>query len=527
MKRAKGWSAKHGKVEMAGKKKGQPGRSEAFAGNALSSLLLQVVNIAVGFIVPHALIATYGSGVNGLVTSLTQFVSYIQLVEAGISSSAVFQLYAPLASGDTEEASRVISAARVFYYKSGAAFIALMLALACLYPVLVQVDGVSSLGVFVLVLALGATGFLDFFTLAKYRVLLTATQRNWVIQLATIVYKVLYTSVVLAGTFGGVSVVALFVIAVVPIIVRTVILVTYARRAYPEIDFAADARGLRLDQRWDAFLLQLLGAVQSGAPTIIATFVLGDLSLVSVFSVYMLVANGLQNAINSLSQGTQASFGDVIARGQAETLKRSFREFQALAYGLSGVTCGVGIALIVPFVRLYTADIADVDYVYPLVGVLCMANVLLYHLKTPQGLLVMSAGLYRDTRVQTSVQTAILLAGSVALGAAWGMTGILVGMLLSNLYRTVDLMFYIPRKVTRTAPAETFKFMVLAVAVCAAVAVPYLVLDPPCAGWGQWVLSALVLALWGGLLTVALYRLFAREQLSGLLSRARRLAGAR
>lgn len=502
-------------------------RSKSFTSNALSSLALQVTNIVVGFIVPHALIGTYGSGVNGLVTSLTQFVSYVQLVEAGISSAAVFQLYSPIARGDAEGASRVVSAARVFYYKSGAVFTALMLVLACLYPVFVQVEGVSSPGVFVLVLALGATGFLDFFTLAKYRVLLTATQRNWVIQLASITYKVLYTAVVLAGTFAGVSVVALFVVAILPIVIRTVILVVYAKRNYPEIDFTADAKGLKLDQRWDAFFLQVLGAVQSGAPTIIATFALGDLALVSVFSVYMLVANGLQNAINSISQGTQASFGDVIARGQIETLKRSFREFQAIAYGVCGIACGVGIALIVPFVRLYTADISDVNYVYPLVGVLCMANVLLFHLKTPQGLLVIAAGRYRDTRLQTALQTVILLVGSIGLGVAFGMTGILVGMLLSNIYRDVDLMFYIPRKVTGTEPSETFKFMLLAVAVCAFVAVPYLVIQPPCTGWAEWALSALALVLWGGLLIVVFYRVFAREQLSGLFRRARRLMGAR
>ncbi|MBM6777644.1 hypothetical protein H7U34_10240 [Collinsella tanakaei] len=476
---------------------------------------------------PHALIGTYGSGVNGLVTSLTQFVSYVQLVEAGISSAAVFQLYSPIARGDSDGASRVVSAARTFYYKSGAAFTALMLALACLYPVFVQVEGISTPGVFVLVFALGATGFLDFFTLAKYRVLLTATQHNWVIQLATIAYKVLYTAVVLAGTFAGVSVVGLFVIAVLPIVVRTAILVAYAKRSYPEIDFTADAKGLKLDQRWDAFFLQVLGAVQSGAPTIIATFVLGDLSLVSVFSVYMLVANGLQNAINSLSQGTQASFGDVIARGETETLRRSFREFQAITYGVTGVACGVGMALIVPFVRLYTADIADVNYVYPLVGVLCMVNVLLYHLKTPQGLLVIAAGKYRDTRLQTSLQTVILLIGSIALGWAFGMPGILAGMILSNLYRDVDLMFYIPRKVTGTAPGETLKFMMLAVAVCALVTVPYHVIQPPCAGWGAWALSALALAFWGGLLTVALYCAFTREQLSGLFRRAKCLVGSR
>lgn len=502
------------------------GRSAAFASNTISSLLLQIVNLVVGFIVPYALIGTYGSGVNGLVTSLTQFVGYVQLVEAGISSAAVFQLYAPLARGDVEGASRVVSIARVFYYKSGGVFTALMLVLACLYPVFVQVDGVSSPGIFMLVLALGATGFLDFFTLAKYRVLLTATQHNWVIQLATISYRILYMVIVLVGTFAGISVVGLFVIAVLPILVRTAILVTYAKRSYPEINFSTDTKGFKLDQRWDAFFLQALGAVQSGAPTIIATFVLGDLSLVSVFSIYMLVANGLQNAINSLCQGTQASFGDVIARGESETLKRSFREFQALAYGVSGVACGVGIALIVPFVRLYTIDIADVDYVYPLVGIFCMVNVLLYHLKTPQGLLVMSAGLYRDTRVQTTIQTAILLIGSTVFGAIFGMVGILMGMILSNLYRGIDLMFYIPRKVTKTIPGETLKFMLIAVVVCALVSVPYLLIQPPCTGWTGWAFSALTLATWGLLLVLTFYRIFAYEQLSGLLSRVKRLVGA-
>lgn len=517
---------KQGQQNGIGLKSISSGRSTAFMSNALSSLLLQVVNIIVGFIVPHALIGTYGSGINGLVTSLTQFVGYVQLVEAGISSAAIFQLYAPIAQGDAEGASRVVSAARVFYYKSGAVFTALMLALACLYPVFVQVEGVSSPGVFVLVLALGATGFLDFFTLAKYRALLTATQHNWVIQLASIAYKVLYTAVILIGTFAGASVVLLFVIAIVPIIVRTVILIVYAKKNYPEIDFTANAKGLKLDQRWDAFYLQVLGAVQSGAPTIIATFVLEDLALVSVFSVYMLVANGLSGVISSLTQGTQASFGDVIVRNQTETLKRSFREFQALTYGVLGVACGVGIALIVPFVSLYTADIADVDYIYPLVGVLCMANVLLYHLKTPQGLLVISAGLYHDTRFQTTMQAVILLVGSIVFGAFFGMPGILAGMLLSNLYRDIDLVFYIPRKVTKTSPSETLKLMLIAVAICVLVSVPYLIIQPTCEGWAEWALFALALAIWGGLLTVVLYRVFAREQLSGLLRRAKRLIGA-
>lgn len=499
------------------------GRTAAFMSNTMSSLLLQVVNIVVGFIVPHSIIGAYGSATNGLVTSITQLVGYIQLVEAGISSAAVFQLYGPLARGDVGEVSRIVSAAKGFYYKSGGIFTAGLLALALVYPLAVDVHGMPAPEVFVLVLALGATAFLDFFTLAKYQVLLTATQHNWVIQLGTVVYKALYAAVVIALASPGTPVAAIYVVAIVPIVLRSLVLIVYAKRHYPEVDFSADAKGLKLDQRWDAFFLQVLGAVQSGAPTVIATFVLGDLSMVSVMAVYLLVANGIQNAVNSVTQGTQASFGDVIARGETKTLQKSFREFQVVVYGVSGLLCGVAMALTVPFVRLYTADVADVNYVYPLIGFLAILNVLLYHLKTPQGLLVVSAGLYRDTRIQTSLQTVILVVCAIIFGKLWGVSGILLGCCLSNLYRDLDLMFFIPREVTHTRPSETFGLMLAACAVCACVAVPYLALDPPCASWLQWVLSGGVLLAWGLLVTAAVYRVVAPNQLRGLAARVSRL----
>lgn len=498
-------------------------RTVAFAKNTASSLILQLVTVIVGFTIPFVIIGTYGSETNGLISSLMQFVAYIQLVEAGISAAAIVKLYAPLAKGDIDEVSGIVSSAKVFYYQSGGIFTALILALAALYPVFIVVEGLNPLDIFVLVLALGATGFLDFFLLGKYRVLLTATQHNWVIQLATFLYKILYVAVVVLFARPDVSVTFVYVIAIVPIIVRSVVLVVYVRRHFPDVDFKKKGKRVKLEQHWDALFLQILAAVQNGAPIIIATFILNDLVMVSVFSIYMLIANGLQSALNSFTQGTQASFGDVIARGQSETLKTTFREFQALSYGVSGITCGVAFVLVMPFVWLYTNLVADVNYIYPLIGFLAIANVLLYHLKTPQGLLVMAAGLYRDTRLQTLLQTIILLVGSIGLGFLWGIPGILLGICLSNIYRDIDLMFYIPKKVTHTSPWETLRFMLLAIVICVAVVLPYLLLGFIPADWIQWIISGVGLFVWGMAITCVIYRIFAREELVGITARVRRL----
>ena len=415
-------------------------RSGAFASNMFWSLLLQAVTLVVGFLVPRSIIACYGSEVNGLVTSLTQFVSYISLVEAGISAAAVFALYKPLAQRDADGINAVVSAAKRFYYKSGWAFVALMAVLAFAYPLFVDVGSLSWLQVAVLVVSLSSMGILDFFTLAKYRVLLTASQRNWMVQLGTIVYRILNAIVIVAMAHGGFAVEVVYVAAILPVVVRTIILSVYTRKVFPDVDFSADDRGFKLDQRWDAFFLQILGIVQNGAPIIIATFLLQDLTMVSVYSVYLLVANGVQSLCSAFSNGTQSSFGDVIVRGQSDILKEAFKEFQTLVYTVNALFCGAAFILIGSFIALYTQGVADVSYDYPLIGFLVILNVFLYHLKTPQGLLVIAAGMYRDTRIQTLVQTLILIVGSLLLGAAYGVPGIIAGCCLSNLYRDIDLM---------------------------------------------------------------------------------------
>ena len=51
-----------------------------FAKNTFWNLVYQLTAVVAGFLVPRATIGVYGSEVNGLVTSLTQFIGYFALV---------------------------------------------------------------------------------------------------------------------------------------------------------------------------------------------------------------------------------------------------------------------------------------------------------------------------------------------------------------------------------------------------------------------------------------------------------------
>ena len=68
-------------------------RTKNFLGNTFASVINQVVILISGFIVPNLMLHAYGSEVNGLTSSISQFITYFSLVEAGLSGASIYALY--------------------------------------------------------------------------------------------------------------------------------------------------------------------------------------------------------------------------------------------------------------------------------------------------------------------------------------------------------------------------------------------------------------------------------------------------
>lgn len=132
------------------------------------------------------MIRTYGSEINGLVSSINQLISYISLVEAGLSGAAVFSLYKPLADGDEKGINAIVSAAKKYYFQAGYAFSSAALILSLVYALLKSSQTISFSTIFLLTLILSVNGCVDFFVLSRYRVILTADQKTYVISSVSI-----------------------------------------------------------------------------------------------------------------------------------------------------------------------------------------------------------------------------------------------------------------------------------------------------------------------------------------------------
>lgn len=423
--------------------------------NSLSTAILQILTVISGLIIPRMMLETYGSELNGLVSSVVQFISYFNLVEAGIAGAAIFALYKPLANKDYKEVNGIVSAAKKFYFQSGYIFTILVIGFALIFPLYIETEALSKINVSVLIIIIGSSGFLEFFTLSKYRVLLTADQKTYILSVASIVQVVLNTAIIVILTKNDVNIVLLRLIALTSILSRSIILMTYFKLKYKFLNFNEKPNIAALKQRWDALYLQILGIIHSGAPIVIITLMLRDLKLVSVFTIYSLVIGGISGLLGIFINGLSASFGEIIARDEIKTLQKSYKEFEFSFYILISIVYAVSFHTIMPFIKIYTSGISDINYNLPLVGFLFVLNGLLFNIKTPQGLLVISAGLYKDTRVQTTIQGAISISLGIVLAPYFGIVGILIASIISNLYRVIDLLIFIPKRLTKLPIMDT------------------------------------------------------------------------
>lgn len=498
-------------------------RTKKFLYNSISTGSLQIITMLAGFVTPKIMLNVYGSEINGLITSITQFIAYFNLVEAGLSGAAVYSLYKPLAENDYKGINAILSAAKKFYTQSGFIFVSLTVGLALIYPFYIQSDTISPLKIGILVLILGVNGSLEFFTLSKYRALLTADQKTYVISLASMANILLNTLIIVVlGTYG-VDIVILRAVALCSIFLRSFILLIYCKTKYKYLNYKEEPNTKALDKRWDALYLQALSAIHTGAPVVLITVLVKDLKVVSVYSIFNMVIQGVNSVLSIFISGLAASFGDLISRQEIKTLQKAYKEFEFMYYGLITTVYSIAFITIMPFIQIYTAGVEDVNYNLPIVGFLFVLNGLLFNIKTPQGMLVISAGMYKETKIQTTTQGLLVVVIGAILAPILGIAGVLIGSIISNLYRDIDLLFFIPKNVTQTKVSSTF-FRIIRIFLCMGIVfIPFYFLSYVPITFISWIVYATCVGIYVLVVVVSINYIFDRAEMRNVLNRMKNM----
>ena len=297
-------------------------RSRKALKNILANLILQITVALSGLILPRFFIIAYGSAMNGMIVSVTQFISYLALVEAGVSAASIVGLYKPLADNNIDEINRILSATKRFYYRSGIAYVLLLVFLVVLYPMLVQNQIQPGITRFMIII-LATSNLVDYLFLGKYKVLLMANQKGYVMMLVQTLGTVLNTIITVWLIMEGCNVLLVKFVATVIYILRFILIWIYVRKHYRFLDFNAEPNYNAINQRWAALLHQITGVIVNNTSVVVMTVFMGAKALieVSVYGVYNMIANAISLLVGSFNSGLQSGFGELAVQGGQESAR--------------------------------------------------------------------------------------------------------------------------------------------------------------------------------------------------------------
>ncbi|WP_434309643.1 lipopolysaccharide biosynthesis protein [Hominifimenecus sp. rT4P-3] len=448
--------------------------------NLFYSILGQVVTIGIGLLLPRFFILGYGSEVNGLLNSVNQIFSYFILLEAGIGAASLQALYRPVADGDGASICRIMAATKRYYDRASVFYLVGIALFAGIYTYFMagEVPVPEMIGVIVFS---GLGNVLNFRYQGKYKILLQAEGKKYIISNVQTLAQVLISLAKLIGVWLGLPIVTVMGLGFAASLVQTLYYIWYIQKHYQWLNLSAEPDWKAVEQKNSVLVHQVSQLIFQNTDVLILTIVCG-LKVVSVYSVYKMVVS----AISQLTYQFSESFLFILGQEYGRNRKR-YEEyldcFDVIYTAASFLLLTVTYLLYPSFIDLYTNGVRDVSYGGQWLPLLFVGIELLSSCRRAAQNTIDVAGHFRKTASRSAAEAAINLAVSLALVGIWGIYGVLLGTVAALLYRTNDMIWYVSKKLLKRSTWRFYRVYLVNFAVFFLAAAAGTVWPVAAAGW--------------------------------------------
>ena len=486
--------------------------------NTLSSLVFQVTTIICGFILPRLILSAFGSDVNGLVNSITQFLGIISFLELGVGAVVQSALYKPLAEKRQDDVSKIISSANKFFTSLGQILLAYVIALVVVYPRFAGKNfGFAYTAT--LIVAISISSFAQYFFGIVNRLLLTADQRGYIQYNAQTLAVICNTVACFVLIQLGCSIQIVKLATSLIYLLQPFFIYLYVRQHY-SIDKRIKYTKEPIPQKWNGIAQHVAAVILDGTDTIVLTL-FATLSDVSIYSVYFLVVKGVKQLFMSMTNGITSLIGELWAKQELEELNKTFSWTEWVIHTGTTFVFGLTAVLIVPFVRVYTLGIHDANYIQPLFAALIVAANAGHCLRLPYNIIILAAGHYKQTQRNYIVAAVINIVVSVVTVKAWGLIGVAIGTLAAMGYQTIWMALYDSRNLIKW-PFKNFLKQIFVDALTVIIgAFATRVLSLHTVTYISWVLLAVKTSAVWVIIVLVLNFIFYGNKISGLFGKIR------
>lgn len=465
--------------------------------NAKVALFFYCINLILQFFSRKIFLDYLGAELLGLNTTAQNLLQFLNLAESGIGAAVAFALYKPLSQGNRQEIIDIVSLQGWFYRRVGLFVIAASIVLMAFFPWIFAKANVPLIYAYGTFIAFLISALLGYFVNYKM-IVLSADQKEYKITIETQSIKVIKVFIQMLAIWklphGYVWWMVLEALAGMLTSIR---LNQCIRKEYSWLT-SDISKGKELKNQYSFVLTKTkqlffhkIGGFVLGQTTPLIIYAFTTLSMVAIYGNYVLILGGCLLLVEALSRGLNSSVGNLVANSDKKRIKKVFWQLLTVRLFFAGFICTGFFFLSESFIELWVGR----EYVMPIFPMISLLLVYFIQMSRTCDIFLSAYGLFQDiwAPVVESISNIVL---SILFGYFWGVTGIFIGVLLSqvtivNSWKPYFLYKYAFREdISEYVMLYTKKLFMVFFIAC----IP-LIIDIHIESWIEWLQHAFLLTL--------------------------------
>lgn len=404
------------------------------------ALILQVTNIISALIIPRLIISNYGSEINGLITSITQLLGYVSLLQFGIGPAFRYMCYNPLFNKNMEKLNSIYYSGKKYFNKIGIVCFIYILFICVISPTF-NPSNCDLLSTIFLVMALGINTIAEYLFGFVNSNLLIADKKSYICDIlyaVTVIVNIIVTIILIKLK------IPIFIVKLVTSILfglKNILLAIYVNKNY-KFNKTSETSIIKFEKQNDAFSLSVADFIHKKMDIFLLTF-FSSLTNVSIYSVYQIINTGLNSICMIANNAFQATFGHLIASQDTDKINDIFEPIEFIYHLFCTVIFSSALILIIPFIRIYSNTFNDANYINYGLAFFVLLGEFLFCLRQPYYALIMAGGDFKSAKKGAYIEAFINGILSIVLFNFLELNGLAIGTAIAMLYRMVSIGKYL------------------------------------------------------------------------------------
>ena len=419
-------------------------KAKRTANNVGASIVEVIIAQIITLLVSREVLNIYGSEINGVNAVFTNIIAWVLLLEGGFTFASSVSLFKAYASGDGTLANKILSATKIALRKIGFYVGLVGVVISLVFPLIIKADiNYWDLVIMFLLMSFG-TSFGLFYT-RKYALMFSVKQQEYYKIYISIVIAIIINIAVFFLARYHVNYLWIRVAFALGVVLTGVLTFWVVKKKYSYVNYNEDPDFSQIKGTKDMVFNKMITLLKSTAPLFYIAVAIGSV-YASVYAVYMIIFGFLTKLCLMISNAAQNGFGQLIAEADEKKVFPKFVLFEFIMLVFSFFLLSVAIPLTMPFIKFYTKNVVDVNYIEWSYLVLFSLVTIIPILHIPSGIIMLMSGAFKKAK-QLQIYTLIIMVILVPLlGFFFSVQGVLCGLFLSELVLCIGEILYARNK---------------------------------------------------------------------------------